>query len=223
MPSLLFAFAQLTTENTKRVLFILFLIIIIVLAILSVIGGGILRLINHQGRMLDRHISDPIRKCRIVKDQKHFVRYASKKNKILFFHEALPPVCILLGATLFLILYYAIGDKWGYNPWSMDTGFGSLLITWDFSTIIRINPDGYTGVLINWPKISHSPTFDIHNWCGYIVGTAYLVGGLWYLYTVQGYVARFFRIMRLRRTMFDKSLDDFNVEKDSLDSTKVAN
>lgn len=218
MTNLLFAFAQINAENTKRIFYIIFLILIIALVVLSVIGYGIIRLTNHQGKMLDRAIHDPIKKCRIIKDQKHFMRYAIKKNKLLFFHQAMIPVLIMLGGTVILLLYCAIGDKWGYNPWSMNDGFGSLLITWDFSTIITINPGDAKGILINWPKISHVPHFDIHNWCGYIVGICYLVGGLWYLYTVNGLIGRTLRILHLRKTIFEKSLEGFNLEDEPLDS-----
>lgn len=221
MSNLLFAFAQINAENTKRVLYIVFLILIIALAILSVIGALILKVTDYQGRMLDRAICDPIKKCKLIKDQKHFMKYAVKKNKLLFFHQAFIPVCIMLGSTIVLLLYCSIGDKWGYNPFNMETGFGSLLITWDFSTIFTVNPDGIKGILINWPQISHTPTFDIHNWCGYIVSTGYIVGGLWYLYTVQGLIGRTFRILHLRKSIFEKSLEGFNLDNETtLDDVK---
>ena len=91
-----------------------------------------------------------------------------------------------------------------------------VLITWDFSTIIQVNPGGSAGVLVNWPQVSHSPTFDIHNWCGYIVCLCWLVGGFWYLYCVQGLMGRTLRILHLKKTMFDKSLENYNVNDDDI-------
>lgn len=209
------AFAEVSNENAKRVLYTLFLILIIVLALLSLIGSTILKIMNYQGKLLDREISDPIKKCRLVQDQKHFMKYAVKKNKILFFKDALLPVSIILLGVAILMLYYLIGDYWDYNPWNMETGFGSLLITWDFSTIIQKSPEGTTGILINWPQISHAPSFSIHNWCGYITCTCWLVGGFWYLYCVQGLMGRTFRILRLKKTIYDKSLENFNIDDET--------
>ena len=221
MINLVFAFAQTNSENTKRVLYTIFLIFIIALALLSLIGATIMRVMNYQGRLLDREISDPIKKCRLVRDQKHFMDYATKKNKLMFFKEASIPMLIMIAGVVLLIIYYAVTDNWSYNPWSMENGFGSLLITWDFSTIFTLNPNGAAGLLVNWPEISHAPSFDIHNWCGYLTCTAWLVGGIWYLYCVQGMVARMFRILRLKKTIYEKSLENFNIDdEESLDNFK---
>jgi len=207
----LFAFAtQVTSENSKRVLYTLFLILIIALALLSFIGWIIITVTKYQGELVDREISDPLRQ-RVIKTEEHFMKYAIKKNNLLFFEQSSLPLLIVLIGVAVLMLFYIIGDNWGYNPWNMDTGFGSLLFTWDFSTIITINPSMGAGILINWPQVTHSPTFDINNWCGYVCCSCYLVGGLWYLYTVQGLIGRTLRILHLKRKMFDKSLEDFKV------------
>lgn len=213
MRNLVFAFAaEGGSENTKRVLYTIFLILIIVLAILSLIGGIITKVTKYQGELLDREISDPIRKCRIVREEKHFYKYAKKKNKLIFFKEAAIPLLIICSGVATLLLYVIIGEHWDYNPWSMEDGFGSLLITWDFSTIVKVNPGDSAGVLINWPEVSHVPTFDIKNWCGYISCLCWLIGGFWYLYAVQGLMGRTYRILHLKKKMFDKSLEDFVVD-----------
>lgn len=215
MINLLLAFAaEINSENTKRALYIAFLLLIIILALLSLIGALVIRITKYQGSLLDREISDPIKKCRLIKDQKHFMKYATKKNRLIFFKQSAIPLAIVFGGVAILLLYYIITDNWSYNPWSVENGFGSLFFTWDFSTIITVNPGGATGVLVNWPQVSHYPTFDIHNWCGYISCTAWLVGGLWYLYTVQGLIGRTLRILHLRKSMFEKSLENFNVNDD---------
>lgn len=215
------ASAQVSNENTKRVLYTLFLIVIIALAFLSFIGSVLIRVTKHQANYLDRNISLPIKRVKVITDQKHFCRYAFKKNRLIFFKEASAPIIIMLVGVIVLMLYYIIGDKWGYNPWNMDTGFGSLLFTWDFSTIITVNPGGAAGILFNWPELTHSPTFDIHNWCGYICCTCWIIGGCWYLYIVQGLMGRTARIFHLRKTIFDDSLENFNVnDGESLENFK---
>lgn len=213
--------AETSSENTKRVVYTILLVLIIALAILSLIGAIIIKVTNYQGNLLDREISDPIKKCRIVREEKHFMKYATKKNKLLFFKQSWIPLLIIAAGVGTLLLYIIVGDHWGYNPWSMENGFGSLLITWDFSTIVKVNPGGAAGVLVNWPEVSHVPTFDIKNWCGYISCTCWLVGGLWYLYAVQGLMGRTLRILHLKKKMFEKSLEDFNVDDaESLENFK---
>ena len=208
------AFAEVNNENAKRVLYTLFLILIIALALLSLIGSIILKSLDNQGRLLDREISDPIKKCRLIQDQKHFMKYSVKKNKILFFKQSLKPMAIILIGIAVLITYYLVTENWSYNPWSMENGFGSLLITWDFSTIFQLNPAGTSGLLVNWPQISHAPSFDIHNWCGYVTCLCWLVGGVWYLWAVQGLMGRTFRILKLKKTIYEKTLENFNIDDD---------
>lgn len=216
------AFAEVNNENAKRVLYTLFLILIIALALLSLIGSIILKTLDNQGRLLDREISDPIKKCRLIQDEKHFMKYSVKKNKILFFKQSLKPMAVIFVGVATLIIYYLVTENWSYNPWSMENGFGSLLITWDFSTIFTLNPGDNTGLLINWPQISHAPSFDIHNWCGYVTGVCWIVGGIWYLWAVQGLMGRTFRILKLKKTIYEKTLENFNIDDDpaSLDNFK---
>lgn len=214
------AFAEVNNENAKRVLYTIFLILIIALALLSLIGSTILKVTKYQGKLLDREISDPIKKCRLVQDQKHFMKYTVKKNKILFFKDSLIPMSIILGGVAILIIYYLVTDDWSYNPWSMENGFGSLLITWDFSTIFQVNPTGGAGILVNWPEVSHAPSFSFSYWCGYITVSCWLVGGFWYLYCVQGLMGRTFRILKLKKTIYEKSLENFNIDDDSLENFK---
>ena len=37
-----------------------------------------------------------------------------------------------------------------------------------------------------------------------------LIGGIWFLIDVQAYVARFYRLIKLSKTVFNKSLKDFD-------------
>lgn len=219
MNKLIAAFAEVNNENAKRVLYTLFLILIIALALLSLIGSIILKTMENQGKLLDREISDPIKKCRLIQDQKHFMKYATKKNKIIFFKQSLKPISIIFVGVAVLIIYYLVTENWSYNPWSMEEGFGSLLFTLDFTTMFQINPGDNTGLLINWPSVSHVPTFNINNWCGYISCTCWLVGGVWYLWNVHSFIGRTFRILKLRKTIYEKTLENFNIDDDTNNSS----
>lgn len=214
----LFAFAeQITSENIKRVLYTIFLLLIIVLAFLSLIGSVIIFITKKQGELLDREIYDPV-KHNVIKSEKHFLKYATKKSNLIFFKKSAIPVLLILVGAIVLIVYDAVNKDWSYNPMSVENGFGSLLFIWDFSTIIKINPEGVIGMVINWPELVHSPTFNIEYWCGYVSGTFFIVGGLWYLFEVQGLIGRLFRIFKLKRSIFDKSLENFNLADSNADA-----
>lgn len=208
MFNLVIAMAEVS-ETGKRVFYTLFLIIIILLALISFIGGLILFVMKRQGEMFDREIYDAVTH-KTVKNEKHFLKYAIKKNNVIFFERSLIPVLLIIVAVVVLLVYQLVTENPNYNPWSVENGFGSLLFIWDFSTIFTLNPGGSTGLLVNWPALTHSPTFDINYWCGYLCGTFFIVGGLWYLFNVQGLIARSVRILHLKKNVFEKSLKDFN-------------
>lgn len=219
MMGLVIAMAEQVSENSKRVLYTLLLVFIILLALISLIGSAIVAVTKAQGKLLDREVYDPVKR-RVVKDKEHFMRYAIKKNNRMFFEQSSLPLLIILIGVAVLFGFYIIGDNWGYNPWSMEEGFGSLLFTWDFSTILTLNPEMGAGLLINWPQLTHTPTFDINNWCGYVCGSCFIVGGAWYLFTVQGLMGRTFRIFHLRNSVFEKSLEDFKFYDDIENAAK---
>ena len=103
----------------------------------------------------------------------------------------------------------AATENWSYDPWSIEEGFGSLFPFWDFSKIFQVNVQGTVGLLINWPTLTHAPTFLIENWCGYLCCLAWLTGGVWYIYATIGLIGRHFRGRELANKMY--TLGGFNL------------
>ena len=203
-------FAEQQTNTGKRIIYVLLILVIIALAILSLIGWALVTFTKYRGKQLDDEVGPAV--CTgVISDAKEFKRYYPKKNCLIFYREALPAILIILGGALLYIIYMAVTENWAYNPWSIDEGFGSLFFTWDFSKIFQVNVNGTVGLLINWPETTHTPVFLIENWCGYISCTAWIVGGIWYLYATIGLIGRHFRGRELAHKVY--SLNDFNLFK----------
>lgn len=211
----LFTFEENQSTNKKRVLYVIFILLILVLILLSFIGSLLVRLTKHRGKELENAVFDPT-VLGVIKDQKQFTRYAHKKNIRMFYKESLIPLGIILGGFLVYIIFMAVTENWSYNPWSLEEGFGSLFFTFDFSEVIQFNVNGTVGMLLSWPNVPHTPVFKIENWCGYVSCIAWLVGGLWYLWAVHGFMSRFIRLLQLRSTIYEKSLEGFNLYKQQL-------
>jgi len=208
-------FAEQQTDTGKRILYVALILVIIALALLSLIGWCLVKFTKHRGRQLDEEIGPAVRSG-VISDAKEFRRYYPRKNALMFYREAWPAILIIVLATIVYIAYMAVTDNWTYNPWSMEEGFGSLLFTWDFSKIFQVNVNDTVGLLINWPETTHTPVFDINNWCGYVTCTGWIVGALWYIYATIGLMGRLLRAKELSKQMY--SLDNFNLFKQVFES-----
>lgn len=193
------------TENDKRVIFILLALIIFLLVIIAFIGYLVTKVMKWQGKQINNYVTDAV-VTGVITNEKDFRRYAKKKNLLVFYKQSRIPTLILLVAIIFYIVASSIV---GYsNPFDHHTGFGTLLFVWDFSTIIT-KPESGMGILINWPKLINTPHFTADAWISYVFIPAALVGGLWYLYTVQAYIARYLQIRKLSQKIFNDAIENF--------------
>lgn len=198
------------TETDKRVLFALLLIIILLFVLCGYLGMLVRRIMKSQGKKLDYYIADPVT-TRVIKDQKHFVKYARKKNAYLFYRKAKWPMLVLIISVLALVINN-IWLGWNYNPFAdVNKGFASLMFLWDFndpSCWIRFFETNIY-LLIKWPAKFHDPTFHIESLGVYLFVIGVFVGGFWYLHQVTAFIARKLRIGHLKRVIYGKDLDGY--------------
>lgn len=196
------------SENEKRFIFIFLLAFILLIIIFIGIGYIIVKVMKSQGQALDRHVHDPV-VTKVITDEKHFKKYAKRKNGQLFLKQAwIPLIIIAIGALFLLIRAIALNDwSWSYNPFDNSKGFATLLWTWDYSEVIKKTS---TGIVINWPVLTNNPHFVMEAWAAYGFVPCLLVGSIWYVIVVQGYFARLYRINKLAKQIFDKSLENYN-------------
>lgn len=201
-------FIQLS-ESEKRVLFVILLALIVIIIIIGGIGYIIQRVMANQGKRLDDAVYY-VCTYKVIKDERHFKRYAFKKNCQMFIKEAwLPLLIVVIGGLVWLIRDIVYND-FAYNPLNRFDGFGSVLWVWDFS-----NPIYYTKVfgltiLCEWPALLNSPHLVKEGWGAYLSVPCIAIGGIWYIITVQAFFARLFKTRSLGQQVFSKSLDNYN-------------
>ena len=193
------------TENDKRVIFILLALVIFLLVIIAFIGYLVTRVMRWQGKQINHYVTDAVI-TGVITNEDDFKKYAKKKNLLVFYKQARIPALIFALAIIFYIIASSIV---GYsNPFDYHTGFGTLFFVWDFSTIIT-KPESGVGLLINWPELVNRPHFTSEAWVSYVFIPLAFVGGLWYLYTVQAYIARYLQIKKLSQKIFNEAIENF--------------
>ena len=208
------------TENDKRVILAILLLVILVFVIIGFIGSIIVRVMKYQGKKLDTMCHDAV-VAKVIKDEKHFKRYARMKNRRAFIKESKIPLLIILLTVGAYFLTCLIRKEWFYDIIDYEkTGIGTLFYIWDFS-------DCYSkffgiNLLSRWPTSTiNTPHFEIDAIASYAIWLFGLVGGIWYLITVQRFISRLFRIHHLANSIYSKSLENYNKSKDDLEKLKA--
>ena len=193
------------TENDKRIIFVLLAVFILILVLIAYIGYLVTIVMKWQGKKINNYVTDVVVNG-VITNEKDFKRYAKRKNLLVFYHQARIPALILAAAIVFYIVASSIV---GYqNPFDYHTGFGTLFFIWDFSTIIT-KPEGGVGILINWPELINSPHIVKEAWVSYVFIPIAFIGGIWYLLTVQAFIARFLQINKLAQKIFTEQIENY--------------
>ena len=200
------------TETDKRVLFALFIIIILLFVLIGYLGFIVTRVMKRQGQKLDTKVYDVV-VTRVINNKKDFKKYARKKNWRMFYKSAQIPVLILLIAGFFVFIHFLVNNFENVSLLDANRGFSSLLFIWDFEHIQKIDFFGME-IISQWPQLYEGigyPQFVVEAIPSYLAVLGILVGGLWYLYEVQALIARSLRINSLCDSIFEKSLEGFNI------------
>jgi len=204
------AFLIKLSDNDKHIIIAVLFAIIIIFVLVGLLGSVIARVMKWQGKKCDELINEVVIN-RIVTTPKQLKAYAFKKNNRQFIKQAWIPVVIIIVGFLLLIIRNAVFHNWSYNPFNKDDGFGTVLFVWDFS-----KGDSYTCILnlgifkIMWPPLVNEPHFVAEATFSYFIVPCFVIGGVWYIIAAQSYLARWLRAHRLAKTVFDKSLDNYN-------------
>lgn len=195
------------SENDKRVIIAIFLILILVFVLIGLIGSLIVRTMKWQGKKCDTLVSDVVTN-RIITTPSQLRAYARKKNARYFIKQAWIPILLILTGVLIIIIRDAVKSDWSYNPFNINDGFGTLLFICDFEHAQYATIFGIT-VLADWPPFI-TPHFEQAALVSYFAVPPLIIGACWYLVAAQAYLARTIRAYKLSKTVFEKSLEDFN-------------
>ena len=198
------------SESDKRILIAILLLVVLVFVVAGFIGSIIYRIMKWQGKKIDTMCRDVVI-TRTITDAKHFKKYAAKKNNRAFFKESRIPLLILVVAGLTYLISCLVLKTWPYDIFDYQkTGFTTLFYIWDFSDCYQ----EFFGVrlLSKWPTNTiNTPHFSVEALGSYIFVVTFLVGIIWYLLTIQRFIARILRINRLADSIYSKSLENYNM------------
>ena len=190
------------SENTKKALIILFLVFIILFVLIGYISLAVQGVMKKQGSKADEMLHNVV-KADYFEKEKQLRKFGWKKNVKVFYLQARIPFLILLGCGLAYVLYCLFASKWGYNPFNKTDGFATL-----FFELGNWPKEKFFGITLisGWPEIITKPHFEAAAIFSYILVPSIFVGGLWFLYCTQAYIARSIRIMKIARSIYRKKL-----------------
>ena len=193
-------------EDARRMILYFLLFLVLVFVLIGAIGELVRKIMTDQASRADGLVHDVVVTGVITNERKLRI-FGFKKNHRQFFKESWIPLAIIATSFLILLIYYMTMNKWGANPFSMDE-FLTLFHHFDW--------DGAKGnffglnIVINWPAIYRNPIPSWDLWGSYLFVPVFLTGCVWYFVTVQAFIARDWHIVRLSKTVFNKSLKDYN-------------
>lgn len=199
-------FAKVLPEDARKVIIYIFLLVVLVVIIVGALGALIRRIMKEQGKQADGLIHDVVVTGVITNERKLF-RFGIKKNHRKFFKEAWIPFIIIIAASLIMLIFCTAMDKWGVNPFGMDQ-FGTIFHHFDWDAA----KGEFFGmwVVIRWPEVYSSPYLTADAWGSYIFVPGFLVGITWFMVDVVAYIARSYRLYKLSKKVFNKTLENYN-------------
>ena len=99
------------TENDKRIIFVLLAVVIILLVLIAYIGFLVTKVMKWQGKKINNYVTDAV-VTGVITDEKQFIRYAKRKNSLVFYHQGRIPALILhqLNPVGILAILHRIDD-----------------------------------------------------------------------------------------------------------------
>lgn len=193
------------TENDKRLIIVLLLVFILLFVIAGYVGLLVRKIMKAQAAKADDMIHDVVEAGVITNERKLFL-FGIRKNYREFFRRAWLPFLIMLVGGTILLFYCIFSKNWHYNIWDYEKeGFNTLFYVHDWSVFFQSSLDGFA---ITWPKLVSSPRFSGEAWVSYIFVPSMIVGGSWFTFQVQGYIARTIRLYTLSKKAFRKTMEN---------------
>ena len=193
------------TENDKRLIIVLLLLFILVFVIAGYVGLLVRKIMSSQAAKAEDMLHDVVEAGVITNERKLFF-FGIRKNWREFFRRAWIPFLIMLIGTTVLLLYCVFSRNWSYNIWDYEKqGFNTLFYVHDWSVFYASSEEGF---VITWPKLLSTPHLSGEAWASYIFVPSMIVGGAWFTFQVQGYIARTIRIYKISKTAFRKTMEN---------------
>ena len=200
-------YAAKLSEDSKRLLIALLFALIVFFIIVGCIGLIVTKIMKKQAEGADNMLYDVIR-AKIFNRKADLIKFGIRKNHRVFFRQAWKPFIVMVAASVILILYCLIMNNWDVDIFDYKTeGIGTLFHVFDWANVPKAKVFGIT-LIADWPPLLSSPHWSWDAWGAYIFVPAMLVGLLWFMFCVQAYIARTFRIFKIGKKVFSRTIDD---------------
>ncbi len=197
------------SENDKRLIIVLLLVFILVFIIVGYLSLLVKKIMKIQGDKMEDMVHDVV-VTGVILDSKKLVKFGIKKNHRQLFKDSWIPFLIMLTSSLVLLFTCLIRNNWAISILDYKSeGVGTLFHIFDWDNAPRSNFFGME-LISDWPEVISSPHWSNEAIPSYIFFFGMLAGGIWFLYDVQAYIARFYRLIKLSKTVFNKSLENFD-------------
>ena len=208
------------TENDKRTLLMLVMLIVAILSLLIFIAIIIEKIGKKQAKRIDTLMHDVV-VTGVVDTKRKFINIANKKNNIYFYRHARWSMLILLVrgiATLIFCLTYEGATFGGLYTDYEKYGLATIFPVYDLENPIMTDFFGWFEIITGYGEPISTPHFEIDGLFAYITIPLFFVGGLMFIFQVQGHLARTIRTYRLANKIYSKNLE--NVKYNSLANVK---
>lgn len=205
-----FTFLLKLTENDKRIIWMFVLIIVAILSFLILISLVIEKIGKKQAKRVDILMHDLVM-AGFVDTKKKFKKLALKKSNIYFYrHSRIAVLLILLHfISAFLFVQFYEGTTYAGLYTNYETyGLATIFPIYDFNNIIKTDFFGLFEIITGFGDPISTPHFVIDALFAYISIPIFFVGGIMFLFQVQGLIARTIRIHRLARKIYSKNLEN---------------
>ena len=193
------------SENDKRLIIVLLLVVILLFVIAGYIGLLVRKIMKFQATKADDMLHDVV-EAGVITNEKKLFFFGVRKNWREFFKRSWIPFLIMLTASTILLMYCLISKNWSYNIWDYEKeGFNTLFYVHDWSEFYKSTEQGF---VITWPTLLSKPHLSGEAWVSYLFVPAMIVGGTWFMFQVQGYIARTIRLYKISKTALRKTMDN---------------
>lgn len=199
-------FAHLS-EDAKRLIIALLFAIIVLFIIVGCIGLIVKKVLKRQAQGADDMMYNVIR-ANIFKKKRDLTRFGLKKNNFVFIKQSWKPFIVMLAASLIMVLYCLIMNNWDVNIFDyQNEGIGTLFHVFDWKNVPKTKVFGIE-IISDWPQLINTPHWSWYAWGSYIFVPAMLFGLIWFMFCVQAFIARTFRVFQISKKVFSRSIDD---------------
>lgn len=197
------------SEADKRLIIAVFLIVILVFLIFGLLYDSVKLIMARQGKRVDA-LMNLIVSSGLIVSRKQFKKIAHHKSDVYFYKVTRVYVIILaiaglLHLTYFLLMKYVA--QMPLNIWNTQTGFATILPTFDWANIEKSEFFGLT-LPSNWPPMINRPHFEVVAIGSYIIVPLYLACMIGGFFTILAYLARTLRIRKLATILFSADLSE---------------